>query len=140
MKTIYKTSFIILIISFTGLTNSFAQNKVVNEKHSRNKVVVVKNKNHHARNVIVYHPHWAPRASFNHRWIYFPRYNFYWDNLYNVYLIRRGTIWVTSTIVPVEIKKVDLVNEKKVELSEENDSQNSIQDKNAEHQTEYKIE
>ena len=141
MKKIRKTSFVALVILLIGLTNAIAQNKVVvKEKHQRNKVVVVKNKNHHVRKAVVYHPHWAPRVSYSHRWVYFPRHNFYWDNLRSVYVIRTGTVWVTSTVVPKEIEKVDLAKEKKIELSVESDSQDSIQDKNTEHQKEYKVE
>ena len=140
MKTISKISFISLVVLLMALTSTFAQSKVVvREKHQGNKVVVVKNKNHHVRKAVVYHPRWAPRASFKHRWVYFPRHNFYWDNFRNVYVIRTGTIWVTSETAPKEVEKVDLSKEKQIELGEENDSQESIQDKNDEHQTEYKV-
>ena len=141
MKTLKKTSLISLFIIFIGLTNAFAQNKVmvVKEKNPRNKVVVVKNKNHHFKKVKVYHPHWSSRSSFRHRWVYFPRYNFYWDNFRNVYVVRTGTIWVTSETAPKEVEKVDLSKEKSIELSEANDTQETIQDKNEVHQTEYKV-
>ncbi len=140
MKTFRRTSFISLLILFIGLTSTFAQNTVVKERRSRNKIVVVKNKNHRVRKAVVYHPHWAPRVSYSHRWVYFPRHNFYWDNLRNVYVIRTSTVWVTTETTPKEVEKVDLSKEKQIELSEENDLQDSIQDKNSEHQKEYKVE
>jgi hypothetical protein len=139
MKPIKKSSILSLIILLVALTNALAQNKVVvKEKQPRNKVVVVKNKNHHIRKARVYHPHWAPRAGYMHRWIYFPRHNFYWDNFRNVYLIRTGTVWVISKTTPKEIEKVELSKEKKVELGEENDSLDSIEVKNDDHQKIYK--
>lgn len=138
MKTLRKRLFVSLLILFIGLANALAQSKViVKEKAPRGKVVVVKNKNHHFRKAKVYHPHWAPKLSFRHRWVYFPRYNFYWDNFRNIYVIRTGTIWVTSETAPKEVEKLDLSKEKSIELSEENDTQESIQDKNGEHQKEY---
>ncbi len=141
MKTLSKTSIIFLFCIFIAITSAYGQNKVVvaKEKHPRNKVVVVKGNKHHIGKVKVYHPHWAPRANFKHRWVYFPRHNFYWDNFRNVYVIRTGTIWVTSKTTPKEIENIDLSKEKSIELSEEYDTQEAIQDKNEEHQTEYKV-
>jgi len=141
MKTLKRTSFISLIILFIGLTNAVAQNKVVvvKEKHPKNKVVVVKSKKHRVGKAKVYRPRWALRASFKHRWVYFPRHNFYWDNFRNVYVIRTGTVWVTSENAPKEVETVDLSKEECIELNEENDTQETIQDRNDEHQTEYKV-
>ena len=140
MKTISKTSFFTLVILLMTFSIAFTQNKVVvvKEKHQKGKVVVVKNNKHHVGKVKVYHPRWAPRANFKHRWVYFPHHNFYWDNFRNVYVVRTGTIWVASETAPKELEKVDLSKEKSVELSEENDTLSTIQDKNNEHQTEYK--
>lgn len=141
MKTIIKCSILSLVILFMVFSSTLAQNKVVvvNEKHPRSKVVVVKNNRNHIQKMKVYHPHWAPRASFRHRWVYFPRYNFYWDNFRDVYVIRTGTVWVLSKNAPKEVEQVDLSKEKSVELNEENDNREAIQDKNAEHQVEYKV-
>ncbi len=138
IKTIIITSAIIMLSAATCLS----QNKVVvKERNPRgNKVVVVKNKNHHVKKVKVYNPRWAPRANYHRRWVYFPRYNFYWDNYRNVYVVRTGTVWVVSKDVPSEAKSVDLSKEKSVELSEDTDEQDSIQDKNSEHLKEFKAE
>jgi len=142
MKTAFKTSSILLFVLLLSFSSVLSQNKVVVVKDKSpkgNKVVVVK-KNHHVKKVKVYHPHWAPRANYHRRWVYFPRYNFYWDNFRNVYVVRTGTIWVVSKTVPAEVKTVDLSKEKSVELSEDADEQDSIQDKNPEHQKEFKVE
>lgn len=129
---------VFLLIAFNKPANS--QGNRSNERHPNGKVVVVKSKNHHFRRARVYHPHWAPRVSYRHRWVYFPRYNFYWDNFRNVYVFRTGTIWVTSTNAPQEVEKVDLSSVKKVELNENNDSKNAIQNNNDEHKSVYKID
>lgn len=139
MKTLSKTSFIFLLVIFVAFTNAFAQNKVVvvKEKHPRNKTIVVKSKNHKISKAKFYQPHWSSKAKFYRRWVYFPRHNFYWDNLNNVYVIRAGRVWVTSTTAPKEIENINLTKEKKVELSEENDVLDSIQQNNEMHQKKY---
>ncbi len=141
MKTTVKTLFVALVVLLLSFTNVLSQNKVVvKEKNPKGKVVVVKHKNHKVKKVKVYRPRWSPRADFHRRWVYFPRHNFYWDNHRNVYVVRTGTVWVVSKRVPKELENIDLSKEKSVELSEETDEQDSIQEKNAEHQNEYKIE
>jgi len=138
MKTITKLSIFILVLVSLGTFNVSAQYKVVvKDKDQKNKVSVIKYSRHHYRKAVVYHPKWAPRISFTKRWVYFPRYNFYWDNINSVYVIRTGRVWVTSAIAPKEIENVNLTKEKKVELSEENDGLDSIQQNNEMHQKKY---
>lgn len=127
------TMIIISLIASKGLAQP--KGLVVKERR-HDKVVVVKNR-HRA---VVYHPRWAPRVRFYHRWVFFPRYNFYWDNFHSVFVIRTGAVWVTSTTTPKEVENVDLSKAKKVELSEENDAKDSIQDKNDDHQKTYRAE
>lgn len=139
----FKKISVLLVIAFSLIAfnkSANSQGNIKNEKHLNGKVVVVKSKNHHFRKARVYHPHWAPRVSFKHRWVYFPRYNFYWDNFSNVYVYRTGTIWVTSTNPPQEVEKVDLSSVKKVELNENNDAEDSIQNNNKEHESVYKVD
>lgn len=143
MKTYFKTSLIVFVILLFSFTSVFSQNKIVVAKERNpkdNKVVVVKNKKYHVKKIKVYHPCWAPQVNYHRRWVYFPRHNFYWDNFRNVYVVRNGTIWVVSKTVPSEVKNVDLSKEKSVELSEDTDEQDTIQDKNPEHQKEFKVE
>jgi hypothetical protein len=113
---------------------------VVKEKHPNRKVVVVNKRHGLFRRTAVYHPFWAPKISYGSRWVYFPRYNFYWDNYRNVYVIRTGIVWVTSTNTPKEVETVDLSKEKSVELSKSNDTKDTIQEANEEHQKVYKVE
>lgn len=142
MNSAIKTTIITSAILMLSAATCLSQNKVVvKERNPKgSKVVVVKNKNHHVKKVKVYHPHWAPRANFHRRWVYFPRYNFYWDNYRNVYVVRNGAVWVISKTAPSEVKNVDLSKENNVELGEDTDEQDSVQVKNAEHQKEFKVE
>lgn len=142
MRLITKIPLLLVIIFSLIVSSSCAKRNavVVKESHPNRNVVVVRKKHQLFGRMVAYHPYWSPRVSFNHRWIYFPRYNFYWDNLRNVYVIKTGTVWVASKAKPKEVKGVNLTSEKKVELSEACDSQDSIQDKNAEHQTAYKVD
>ncbi len=135
------TVLLVIVFSLIAFNKSASsQGNRNNERRSNGKVVVVKNKKHHFRKARVYHPHWAPRVRFRHRWVYFLRYNFCWDNFRNVYVYRTGTIWVTSTNAPQEAEKVDLSLVKKVELNENNDSKDAIQNNNDEHKSVYKVD
>lgn len=141
MRTTLKTLIIAFSILLFTFSNALSQNKVVvKESNPKGKVVVVKHKNHRVKKVKVYSPRWSQKAKFHRRWVYFPRHNFYWDNHRNVYVVRTGTVWVVSKNVPSELKNVDLSKEKSVELSEDTDEQDSVQEKNEEHQKEFKIE
>jgi len=142
MNTLKKIATLLMIGFMLSSLDGFSQNKVVvvREKHANRKVVVTKKRHGLFSKRVTYHPVWAPKVSFTNRWVYFPRFNFYWDNYLNVYVIRAGSVWVTTATAPMEVKKVDLSNEKMVELSQENDSQESIQNKNDEHRIVYKVD
>jgi hypothetical protein len=96
--------------------------------------VVVKKTGPHRVKRVVYRPRWARKRVFHHRWVYFPRYNLYWDNVREVYVYKRGTVWVTSVKEPEVIVNVDLEKEKQIELSEDNDALDEVYLKNDEHQ------
>lgn len=104
------------------------------------KVVVVKRSPFRPKKVIVYHPVWAPALSIHRRWVFFPRYNFYWDNWRGVYVFRSGAVWVAQPSPPPVIVNVNLQNEKHYELKENNDDTDDIYKSNEEHAKEYKPE
>jgi hypothetical protein len=138
MKTIQKIAFLFLLLNVFSLN---AQKKVIVKKghhHHNKKVVVVKNGPHHPHKV--YHPVWGPKRAFVRRWVFFPRYNFYWDNFNNVYVYRMGAIWVAKPTPPPVIINIDLSKEKSYELKETDDDVDPIQDKNDEHTQQYKAE
>jgi len=132
MKT-FKNILLVALTLLTFVGTTVNAQTVVKVKPAK-KVVVVNHKKPHGAKRVVYHPHWARKKVFYHRWVYFPRYNFYWDNVRKVYVYRSGTVWVTSVKAPQVVINVDLEKEKQVELSEENDSVDEVYLKNEEHQ------
>lgn len=135
---------LILILICLGIEESYAQRRAVAPR--RGAVVVHRAparaavvRPHRVRRV-VYRPVWAPRATYARRWIYFPRYNFYWDNRANRYVYLSGARWIYATTPPPVVVNIDLSTEKHYELKEEEDEVENIQDKNQEHQNSYKAE
>lgn len=141
MKTTTIISFIILVTFSLALNEVFAQNKpvVLKEKNPNDNFILVRKKHGIVRRKVQYHPTWAPKISFTNRWVYFPRYNFYWDNYRNVYVYWSGKVWIAKSLAPKETESVDLSLESKVELCEENDKLDSIQIYNENHQNNFII-
>ena len=138
MKTFAKAGTIVALTLLFAISNGFAQGvvKVKNHNGRHNKVVVVKRGNHHRGRVAVYHPCWAPRVTFAHRWVFYPYHNFYWDNVRAVYVYKVNTVWVTNAEAPKSISTMDLEKEKHVELTDADDS-DSVQVSNDEHLKKY---
>jgi hypothetical protein len=88
----------------------------------------------------VYHPVWGPRNAFHHRWVFFPRYNFYWDNWRNMYVYRSNNLWVTSVSAPPIVVNVNLESEHQYELREDWDDNDDVYYNNDEHLKVYKEE
>lgn len=145
----------LMAILVTGLflmfhTKSFSQNKKVvvhktspgKKHHAKNlpnkKVVVVYKSKFRPAKVVVYHPVWAPTKNINRRWVYFPKYNCYWDNWRNVYYYKNNNVWISSSKKPTIIINVNLENEKHYELNEIDDDDDEIYIFNANHITIYK--
>lgn len=121
-------------------------NRNGNGHHEKNQQIKI---NHHNQNVVkrsiyrpktivVYHPNWAPRRNYNRRWVYFPHYNFYWDNWRQVYVYRNATVWVSNPTPPPVIVNINIENEKHYELKESDDDTDDVYKTNDEHTTEYK--
>ena len=138
MKTIAIAAIMFTAMLLTCLTDGFAQRVVkgINHNKRHEKVVVVKKGHHHHGRVAIYHPRWAPRATYAHRWGFFPRKNFYWDNIRAVYVYKVNTVWVTNVEAPASVSKIDLENEKHVELVDMDES-DSVQVSNDEHLKAY---
>lgn len=144
MKTLVK---IVFLVSLSVLgTNGFAQKGgkghggghgnghghgnrgakvVVHHNGNGNQKIKVKSKYRPAK-VVVYHPVWRPAYTYHRRWIYFPRYNFYWDNWRQGYYYRNGTVWVFNPNPPAVIVNVNLANEKNYELQVDEDDVDDI--------------
>lgn len=107
--------------------------------HKPNRAVVVHSPYRPAK-VVVFHPYWGPKHAFNRRWVYFPRYNFYWDNWREVYFFWDGVTWVMYKKAPAVIVNVNLEKEKHFELKENEDDIDDVYRTNDSHKTDYKAE
>ncbi len=129
MKTI--RNLIILVLLFTG-ADFFAQKVVVKERggrhrgHRHAKVVVVKRSPYRPAKVVVYHPYWRPAYTYHRRWVFFPKYNIYWDNWRNHYVFLNGTVWVSQPAPPPVIVNVNLADEPNQELGEDKDDVDDV--------------
>jgi hypothetical protein len=104
------------------------------------RVAVVKRSPFRPAKVIVYRPVWGPKHYIHRRWVYFPKYNIYWDNWRNHYVFWNGTIWFSQPSPPPVIVNVNLENEKHYELKEAEDDTDDVYQSNDGHKTEYKPE
>lgn len=100
------------------------------------KVVVVKRSPYRPAKVVVFHPVWRPKYAYYRRWVFFPKYNLYWDNWRNHYVFWNGTIWLSQPTAPPVIVNVNLENEKSKELKEEDDDVDDIYKDNESHKKE----
>lgn len=135
---------LLLICSFLlfGL-EAFAQRVVVKERHGRRhhphrRAVVVKRSPYRPAKVVVYHPYWRPHYAYHRRWVFFPRYNLYWDNWRNQYVFWNGNMWLSQPAAPAVVVNVNLEQEKSVELKEDEDDVDDVYKGNDMHKTEYK--
>lgn len=86
-----------------GNTQGHGNGQGHGNEHAKS-VVYVKESHHPApashgyyhQKVKVYHPCWSKTRVYNTRWVYCPRYNFYWDNYNNMYLYISNGNWVRS--------------------------------------------
>lgn len=102
--------------------------------------VIVKPSPFRPAKVVVYRPMWGPKHYIHRRWVYFPKYNMYWDNWRNHYVFWNGTIWFSQPSPPPIIVNVNLENEKHYELKEAEDDTDDVYQSNDNHKTEYKPE
>jgi hypothetical protein len=144
LKRIIPAVFALLVL---GNTNAFAQKKGGHRgghphRHHAgpHKVAVVKRSPFRPAKVIVYRPVWGPKHYIHRRWVYFPKYNIYWDNWRNHYVFWNGSIWFSQPSPPPVIVNVNLEKEKHYELKEEDDDTDDVYQSNGNHKTEYKPE
>jgi hypothetical protein len=121
----------ILILSFL----TFMQNSLYAQKRNHPKKNGIRHKNvviyKHSRyrphkRIKVFHPYWNPRFSYHRRWIYFPKYNLYWDNWRNQYVFLNNNVWVVQAARPPVIVNINLEREQQQELEESNDDIDEI--------------
>ncbi len=138
MKTF---KYIIPLFIFLCISSDFFAQKGKGHGHRRghrHAKVVVKRSPYRPAKVVVYHPYWRPKYAYNRRWVFFPRYNFYWDNWRNHYVFYNGGVWVSQPTAPAVIVNVNLENEKNVELKEDEDDVDDVYQNNTKHKEEIK--
>jgi hypothetical protein len=130
---------ILTLVLFFNISGIQAQNRGGHGKHRPGRVVV-KRSAYRPHKVVVYHPHWRPAYAYHRRWVFFPKYNLYWDNWRNHYVFWNGSVWVTQPAKPAVIVNVNLDQEKSSELKEDEDDTDEIYTKNEVHKSEYKAD
>src|SRR4051812_5121149 len=104
-----------------GNTGRRQQTNGRHQGHGHHNRVVVKRSVYRPHNVVVYKPYWRPNYAYHRRWVFFPRYNLYWDNWRNHYVFWNGAVWVSQPTAPPVIVNVNLDKEKNTELKEDED-------------------
>lgn len=135
MKAIKRILAVLLL--FAGIFSAQAQRG--RRMHPHPKAYAVRSAYRPAK-IVVYHPVWGPKFSMYRRWVFFPRYNFYWDNWRNRYLFWNGMAWVVMTSPPPAVINVNLQTEKHYELKEGDDDVDDVYKNNTIHKQEYKSE
>lgn len=102
--------------------------------------VIVKPSPFRPAKIVVYHPYWGPKRAIYRRWVYFPKYNIYWDNWRNHYVFWNGAIWYSQPTPPPVIVNINLDKEKQYELKDSDDDTDDVYKSNETHKTEYKPE
>ena len=134
MKAVNKIILIAVSIFLFAYCDAIAQRRVV-RPHRR--VVVVKPSPFRPARVAVYHPYWGPKLIIHRRWVFFPKYNIYWDNWRNHYVFWNGTLWISQAAMPPVLVNVNLNTEKHYELKENEDDVDDVYKGNDAHKSEY---
>lgn len=145
MKHLKKIIPLVIALFLLGTGNLLSQKKGGHHHHPHkahhpHAKRVIKRSIYRPAKIIVYHPHWCKKRAYNRRWIFFPKYNLYWDNWRNHYVFMSGAVWVSNPSPPPVIVNVNLDNEKHVELKEDDDDDDDIYKSNADHKSENKPE
>ena len=145
MKQISKLVPLIIGLLVFGAFQLSAQKKGGHHHHGHPKAhrhgkVVVKRSVFRPAKIVVYHPYWGPKRTIHRRWVFFPKYNLYWDNWRNHYYFFNGAAWISQPTPRPVIVNVNLDNEKHYELKEDEDDVDDVYKGNDTHKTEYKPE
>jgi hypothetical protein len=137
-----KLLLVLLVVLLNISTKSFGQRRGPHGRHPHrgHGKVVVRRSPYRPHKIVVYHPVWRPAYGYNRRWVFFPKYNLYWDNWRNHYYFYNGNAWISQPTAPPVIVNVNLEKEKHYELKESDDDKDAINEENESHRTEYKPE
>ena len=135
-----RLKFILIPLLFIFLSTELAAQHPHRRHRRAKKVVVVKRSPYRPAKVVVYRPHWRPTYTYHRRWVFFPRYNIYWDNWRNHYVFWNGAVWVSQATAPPVIVNVNLEKEHNVELPENEEDEDDVYKSNETHKSQYKNE
>jgi len=126
-----------LLISFLFLPEfTMAQHGRGHRKQHRHvRRAVIKSRYRPAKTVLFY-PKWRPKQAYHRRWVYFPKYNLYFDNWRGHYVYRNAAVWVSQPAPPPIIVNVNLADVPHRELSAEDDDFDDVYMDNTNHQNE----
>ncbi len=160
MSSVLKLGWVILLSFFLLNSSAFAQKGGHGKHHGNNgkhkgnhgkgnKVIIVNSypgpqyHYHHPHPYRkhfykkAYYPVWGPPVGYYRRWVYFPNYNFYWDNYNGVYVYWTGFFWVKTLNPPPFIINVNFSKERKYELDEQSDDYDNVYYQNYYHRKAY---
>jgi hypothetical protein len=95
--------------------------------HATGKVVLRPHSGARHRHVVVVKripPPWAPKMVLKRRWLYYPKYNFYYDCIHVKYIYLQNSVWVRANTLPPAIIQINLNNEKHIELDDDDTVEN----------------
>jgi hypothetical protein len=128
-------------------TNTYAQNRhhknekgsgtYLNQNYKRAGNSIYRGNNNSSRyrpNIrVIYHPSWSHHTSYRRRWVYFPKYNFYYDNWRQMYYYQNNTQWVINVNLPTTMNSINIENENHFPLNENEDDTDEIYKYNKHH-------
>jgi hypothetical protein len=86
-----------------------------------------------------YRPSWSHHTIYRRRWIYFPKYNFYYDNWRQMYYYQNNTQWYMNINLPTALLNINIENENHFPLHEDEDDIDEIYRNNKQHnETNYR--
>lgn len=128
-----KLLFLFFMVLFNLVIFDYAPAQHVPRPHRHARKTVVKSK-HRPAKVSVYYPKWNKRKAYHRRWVYFPKYNVYFDNWRGHYVYRNGQLWSSQSVPPPILIRVNLAEVPHRELSAEDDDFDDVYMDNLNHQ------
>jgi hypothetical protein len=131
--------FCLLAFGILTTTENFSQRNHGHHGGYRhhNKVMVVRRSPFRPTKIVVYHPSWGPSLACQRRWVFFPKYNLYWDNWRNHYVFLNAGVWVSQAMAPPFVVNVNLGKAKYTELRDSDDDTDDIYNSNVQHRSQY---
>lgn len=126
MRLTLRLTFFLAMALFAFVTVASADND--ENRHRGRKGKPEKRKPHHVERhhhryeqerAACYYPKWHPEHRLERRWVYFPRFNIYWDNYRSVYVYLNRGRWVLTSNRPQVIVNVNLPYERYYEVDDD---------------------